>query len=425
MTESRASSKISSTYQGCALLCFNTLLALVVFNALLACYFGVRDEISTWNSNYSGPLFTADGAPVDTGQRMAYHLDWFDFRACAEVGEQHAGEVLDDFYWIGQQGFLYQPWVQFSEPFRDGKRVSVVADGNGLPVRETINPKPHDPTSVTQVFTFGGSTTFGYHVADEHTWPTYLSRILNQNLDERGSKRTVEVRNYGRGLYFPSQEVVLFADLLRRGERPAVAIFMDGVNLGPEDGSPQFTRQCAAAFARAQGGVSGDRSSNWDWLPMVRLAKNLRPIPPGFATTGSPSPEPNPPVDLAARANSVAERFRRDWRLARDLGKAYGVEVLVVLQPDAIYNYPLELFRVPLPEKYQQSREVRRLLHKNFAESFPEGVVDFSGLFEAFGADKRAIVDDCHYSPAFNRFLAQRVAELIPPEKLAGPRAGE
>jgi hypothetical protein len=41
------------------------------------------------------------------------------------------------------------------------------------------------------------------------------------------------------------------------------------------------------------------------------------------------------------------------------------------------------------------------------------GFVDLTGLFESWGASRKAIVDDVHYSPLFNRFLAQKVASHI------------
>jgi hypothetical protein len=38
------------------------------------------------------------------------------------------------------------------------------------------------------------------------------------------------------------------------------------------------------------------------------------------------------------------------------------------------------------------------------------------------GAERRAIVDDVHYSPAFNRFLAEQVARRIDLGALAAAR---
>jgi hypothetical protein len=53
-------------------------------------------------------------------------------------------------------------------------------------------------------------------------------------------------------------------------------------------------------------------------------------------------------------------------------------------------------------------------------EAICEGVretgayVDLSGLFEAWGAGRRAIVDDVHYSPGFNGLFASSVDRQAP-----------
>jgi hypothetical protein len=40
------------------------------------------------------------------------------------------------------------------------------------------------------------------------------------------------------------------------------------------------------------------------------------------------------------------------------------------------------------------------------------GYIDLSALFDQWGR-RKAVVDDVHYSPAFNQFLAERVAKWI------------
>src|SRR5262249_51880752 len=157
---------------------------------------------------------------------------------CPEVGERYAGEVLDDFYDLTATGFVYQPWVQFSEPLFRGKRVSVELDGLGFPTRHTRNVRRPDARKTVDVFVFGGSTTFGYWVADENTWPSYLATILDEEVSRAGEPLQIRVTNYGRGYFNPSLEAALFLDLLKTGHRPALAVFMDGVNMGQAQDIP-------------------------------------------------------------------------------------------------------------------------------------------------------------------------------------------
>ncbi|MFO0767213.1 MAG: hypothetical protein U0231_10575 [Nitrospiraceae bacterium] len=41
------------------------------------------------------------------------------------------------------------------------------------------------------------------------------------------------------------------------------------------------------------------------------------------------------------------------------------------------------------------------------------GFINLSGLFKRWGQDKKAIIDELHYNPAFHRFLAQQIADHI------------
>src|SRR5262249_2109278 len=136
-------------------------------------------------------------------------------------------EASDEFFDLGRLGFACRPWVQFSEPQFDETLLHVDRDPHGFPTRRTANPKP-DGLPVAHIFVFGGSTTYGFLASDDQTWPSYLSTALNEKAKRKGI--AIEVTNYGHNYFNPSQEAVLLADLLKSGHRPALAIFMDGVN---------------------------------------------------------------------------------------------------------------------------------------------------------------------------------------------------
>jgi len=58
----------------------------------------------------------------------------------------------------------------------------------------------------------------------------------------------------------------------------------------------------------------------------------------------------------------------------------------------------------------------RNSLISNFYEplwfAYPE-MIKLEHLFEKFGYYRRAIIDDCHYSPAFNDFLAKEISTIV------------
>jgi hypothetical protein len=133
---------------------------------------------------------------------------------------------------------------------------------------------------------------------------------------------------------------------------------------------------------------------------MVRLARRL----------GS-APAPEPASAERRDTAQVAERFLSSWRIAAALCRLYGSECRFFLQPDPVFNYPGSLYRRALPESFTQERAQRADFYARLAGQ--TAATDLTGLFAEWGADRRAIVDDVHYSPAFNRFLAEQVARGI------------
>jgi hypothetical protein len=183
------------------------------------------------------------------------------------------GSVLDDFTSLGKLGFVYQPWVQFSEPPYDGKLLHVDTDAHGLPLRRTVN-STGEKAAMLRILVLGGSTTFGYKVSDEHTWPSHLSAVLNERATQLGLVLRIEVTNYGRAYYYSTQEVFLLAQLLKSGQRPNLVVFLDGTNdFWTCSDFPYFTGWLAEATHNLQFERALSPVDKFDWLPVVRLAK--------------------------------------------------------------------------------------------------------------------------------------------------------
>ncbi|MBI3927731.1 MAG: SGNH/GDSL hydrolase family protein [Armatimonadetes bacterium] len=398
-------------YTGCALVLLNTLVAFLLINLLVAAAYGLR---SAQKADRPPPArwFTPDGAPVDNGMRTKEQLDWFDLHADPSMDETRASEVLDDFFLMARQARPYHTWAQSSAAPYDGKQVHVDLGPLDFPVRRTANPprRPEQTRAIT-IYVFGGSTTMGYWVADDQTWPSYLSLALNGSAGDA----CYEVVNFGGVGYTQSQEFALFSWLLRNGQVPELAIFMDGVNVFPHDVA-ENSDKLSEATALVQGDNPAlERTIAWkfidkEWIrpmPLARLARSFQ----AREKRGEDSPDPRRAPGGVSEAVAL---FRGNHRLLRAICREYGVRSWFCLQPNAFYNYPTELYRQKsLRPGFLERRQAQREFYEAMAGE--PGIVHLEHLFEDYGISeqRKAVLDYCHYTPDFNRFLARTLARRI------------
>jgi hypothetical protein len=106
-------------------------------------------------------------------------------------------------------------------------------------------------------------------------------------------------------------------------------------------------------------------------------------------------------------------QYEQNIKIARVVSGLYNVETLFLLQPDARYNYPMELYRdQTLAKEFIQPLHRYNEIFYSECKSI-EGVIDLTNLFRLWGDGRKAIIDDVHYSPKFNHFLAEHVADQI------------
>src|SRR5262249_29993254 len=175
--------------------------------------------------------------------------------------------------------------------------------------------------------------------------------------------------------------------------------------------APWFTNRLQKQFAVASEAVV----DKIDWLPVVRLAKavNRRLFTQANMQITHANMQTNECYRTPERSIEAAVQYEQNIKIAHVVSKLYNVKALFFLQPDARYNYPMELYR-------------NKTLANNFIKPFHrynemfysksrniEGVIDLTNLFELWGHDRKAIIDQLHYSPKFNQFLAQHVADQI------------
>lgn len=182
--------KLLSGYSFTVLLAANTLVFLVLLNAALFLGFKAYDHFSP--------------NPVSKKYGHSKLVPLYQ-----DLSEREIDDLLKETW---SRPVVYEPFTQFKERTHEGRYVNVSNDG----FRLTRNQGPWPPRSTSlNVFMFGGSTTFGYGVADDQTIASYLQEYLAAKLE-----RDVRVYNFGRGSYYSTQERILYEQLLTSGFNP-------------------------------------------------------------------------------------------------------------------------------------------------------------------------------------------------------------
>ena len=275
-----------------------------------------------------------------------------------------------------------------------------------------------------RVFAFGGSTTWGAGARDDYTIPSLLAKYLAAN-----SQYDVEVRNYGQMGWVGSQEVIYLYELLRRGERPDLVIFYDGINdtfLGYQDGIAGLTQN---EFLRAQEfGVlasSGGRKKLYGTAlrtflmntGVVDLAKLLSGRDAATVERAEVGPMASiaylaPPSDFEgadAIEQDVVNIYLFNNQMVRTLGEHFGFRALFYWQPVIYSKHPLTSYE----QAFVGARSCRNFFSGTYqrlaAAGQGEGVHDLSAILNGQGA-RTYFVDPWHITEEGNALVAHRMA---------------
>src|SRR5690606_34745788 len=246
--------RIVRLYKGLGLLLLNTVIVLFGLNLVALAIVKLAE-----------PLMPSSPVEDKYGELLR--------KAYPALGEEQMSALLTETW---SRPVMYEAYTQFKERPYAGQFINVSAFGNRL--IEDQAPLPLDPRYYN-VFVFGGSTTFGYGVADTETLPSYLQKELMQRVSGK-----IRVYNFGRGYYFSTQERILFQQLLASGLKPQAAIFVDGLNefvLG--DGLPAFTSGLAAFM---NGSYVPPTQQWYADLPIFQLIELVRGQAPTLTAAG-------------------------------------------------------------------------------------------------------------------------------------------
>ena len=288
-------------------------------------------------------------------------------------------------------GFEYAPWVGFREKPHAGQYVNVTSDGFRRTHRQDLNLDAEG----LNVFVFGGSTTFGYGVADGDTIPAQLQL----QFDATYPGRRINVFNFGRGSYYFTQEVTLLEQLLREGRTPDVAIFIDGLNEGQT--APGYTEEIKSLFEASsyhRGALLQTYVSQTSTA--VFLKKLARRIPEAALISTSQSPE------------TIRAGYTHNREIVRTLAGKFGFRPYFFIQPIPGYRNSFGRHAF-LPNGWPAG--VGEHLQARMAQLEQEApqadTVSLCGVLADYPA--QPFCDKVHYTPAVAKLLAQAIGSHI------------
>ncbi len=303
----------------------------------------------------------------------------------------------------------YEPYTQLRERPCRGRYVNV--DPKGFRWVENQGPWPVAPSNFN-IFLFGGSTSFGYGVADADTIASRLQEMLSEQR-EYG----LRVYNFARGFYYSTQECILLERLLVAGAVPHLALFVDGLNeFSQHDDAPYYANRIGDFVDRRL--YRSSVAEVFNMLPLTRILKAARKGSSQIKRrTEAPWEEDGiggywPDDEVLVRA--AAERYLENKRIVEAVTSSYGVQPVFVWEPVPSFKYDLRWHRF-VGDGFGRHKSSRHgYMHMQaLLESLDAGD-HFLWCADMQAAMREPLyVDNVHFSAKMSRLIARRIADFL------------
>ncbi len=362
-------------YRRGAFILFNLLLAFVGLNILI---YGMHMIIAS---------FAGAPNPVEKkyGVSLAELYPGLDAQAIGGIEKER-----------GARAFAFESYGQFKDGAFHGTYINVEDAG----FRDVKDQRAWPPDKKnTNIFLFGGSTTFNYGVPDDQT----IASVLQETLNASNSKKHIAIYNFGRGYYYSSQERVLYEKLLVAGYVPDIAVFIDGINdydFKFINDEPMYSDEFAS-FAFGQS-VPDFRN-----LPLVQLVTGLAQR---FSQTQDTEYWKRP--DAKPLVAKVADRYMTNKKIIEGTSQKFSVQTVFVWQPAPTYKYDLHyhLFSTGIENL---GTTVGYPYMADYVKRHDLGP-DFLYLADIQkNVQKPLYVDAVHYSSELSGMVAERIASFL------------
>lgn len=283
-------------------------------------------------------------------------------------------------------GWEYEPWLGFKEKARTSQYVNVTQEG----IRKNSEQDFSYKQLQNSIWFFGGSTTFGYGVADNETIPANLERMI-------GTK----VVNLGRGFYYSRQENFYMVNLLVAGFRPDKILFLDGINERCDIGV--YQAQMERLFQKAQ------LLYSWDYMEAVKpILVGMKKIDVVFDRGEIHKAFSTDHCDFYGTKQSLSSVLNTILIERQAICDAFNIRCITYLQPfPGMHGNHFD--SVSLKEELKSYfREKYNLLNPTFTA---RGAISLVKALD--NLQGHAYVDDVHYNAKANEAIASEIFRTL------------
>jgi len=280
--------------------------------------------------------------------------------------------------------YSYEPWLMFRMADYHSKYVNI----SGFERRSVPDSYIKTGSADTiDIYFFGGSTMFGFNLADDETIP---SRFINAYRQENPAA-TVRVKNFGVPHYYSKQELMLLSSLLFEGHRPDVVIFLDGLN--------DFYPSRMLYYDRPYFSYALQQTFEGKMFQKGRETF--------LDSTGQFYDDP-PGINGNEYNDQLIKRYSSNIRMAAELCKSAGIKSYFFCEP------------VPFYKNTQINAQSYTGNFKRFEYIYPElemnkdSLNNFYFLGNLPGHEKgNAFIDSMNYSPEFSEKIARQILNTV------------
>jgi hypothetical protein len=283
--------------------------------------------------------------------------------------------------------FQYEPWIEFRNIDFQGSYVNVSNSVRKSIPAEFINSASGD---TIDIYFLGGSTTFGFNVADAETIPSQIVKLYREKYPNGKSLR---VFNMGIPVYYSYQELIHFSNMVFRGHRPDIVVFLDGVN--------DFWFAKASYYSQSYFSYILRQVFTQDLLTYGKF---------NFKDTSDIMWKNPANIPLNEFHDVLISNYVRSIRNAAMMGNMVGTKTFFFCQPVPFYNYPRQQAD---PICFKDTNTRYDYIYPAI-EKMKDSLPNFTFLANMLQNEtQQPFVDGLHYSPAFNRKIAGEMLKVI------------